>query len=108
MLVTHENIVRLLDYVKIDESTVVCYFKCEETNKSIVSVVPFEPYDGKIVLTWKDMLLHPFKSYNRYYHTPIVIYGNECKNTIVLKAFKQVSNNFVWNKKKQKYIFWET
>ena len=104
MLMTHENIVSLLDHVQIDDSTVVCHFRCQETNKSIVSAVPFEPYDGKIVLTWKDILFHPIQSYNRYYHTPIVIYGNECKETIVLKAFKQVSNNFIWNQQKQKYI----
>ena len=105
MLMTHENIVTLLDHVHIDDSTVVCHFKCQETNKSIVSAVPFEPYDGKIVLTWKDILFHPIRSYNRYYHTPIVIYGDECKETIVLKAFKQVSKHFTWNQAKQKYIY---
>ncbi|MEN4052345.1 hypothetical protein [Sulfurimonas sp. NWX79] len=104
MLMTHENIITLLDHVTIDASTVVCHFKCPETNNSIVSAVAFEPYDGKIVLTWKEILFHPIKSYNRYYHTPIVIYGKECKETIVLKAFKQVSNNFIWNQQKQKYI----
>ena len=100
----NKSIVMLLDHIKIDGSTVVCHFKCSETEKSIVSAVAFEPYDGKIIITWKDMLLHPIKSYNRYYHTPIVIYGNDCENTIVFKAFQQVRDNFIWNQEKQQYI----
>jgi hypothetical protein len=104
MLMKNESILSILEYINIDDSTVVCHFKCQETNKSIVSIVPFEPYDGKIILTLKDILLHPIKSYNRYYHTPIMIYGNQAENTIVLKAFQQVSGSFSWNKQKQKYI----
>jgi len=98
------DILSLLDHVKIDSYTVTCYFKCSQTNKSIISVVPFEPYNGKIELTYKDILLHPIKSYNRYYHTPIVIYSNKNDNTIVYKAFKKVSAKFRWNAQNNKYI----
>jgi len=99
-----EDIFSILEYIDINESTVICHFKCQETHKSIVSIVPFEPYDGKIILTFKDILLHPIKSYNRYYHTPIMIYGNQVENTIVSKAFQKVSSSFSWNQQKQKYI----
>ncbi|OIP55312.1 MAG: hypothetical protein AUK54_04040 [Helicobacteraceae bacterium CG2_30_36_10] len=105
MLMTHENVVSLLDYVKIDRFYVSCHFKCKVKNKTIVSIVPFEPYDGKIVITFKQMLRNPIKSYNRYYHTPITIYGNDCHETIVLKAFKKVSNKFTWNQEEEKYIY---
>ena len=91
MQANHKKIVSLLEFVKIDRFNVVCHFKCKTTNKTIVSTVPFEPYDGKIVITWQDALLHPFESYNRYFHTPITIYGNDCHETIVLKAFEKVS-----------------
>lgn len=99
----HKNILSLLDYVKIDRFSVVCHFKCKETDRSIVSKVPFEPYEGEIIITWKDMLLHPFKSYQRYYHTPITIYAIDSHETIVLKAFEKVSNHFKWNTREQKY-----
>ncbi|QOY55675.1 hypothetical protein HUE87_05470 [Candidatus Sulfurimonas marisnigri] len=105
MLKNSETIVSLLDYVKIDRFYVVCHFKCKTKNKTIVSSVPFEPYDGKIEITWQDMLLHPIKSYNRYYHTPIIIYGNDCHETIVIKAFEKVSSYFDWNQEEKKYIF---
>jgi len=98
------DILSLLDHVKIDSNTVTCYFKCSQTNKSVVSVVPFEPYEGKIELTYKDILLHPLKSYNTYYHTPIMIYGDNNENTIVYKAFQKVSNKFQWNSENNKYI----
>ena len=98
------DILNLLDHVKVDSKTVTCYFKCTQTSKRVVSVVPFEPYEGKIKLTYKDILLHPIKSYNIYYHTPIVIYGERNDNTIVYKAFKKVSNKFRWNEQINKYI----
>jgi len=105
MPITHTNIINLLEYIKIDSFSVICHFKCKETNKSVVSAVAFEPYEGKIEISWQDMLLHPIKSYNRYYHTPITIYSDDCHETIVLKAFKKVSNKFIWNSQKQKYIY---
>ncbi|QOY51019.1 hypothetical protein [Candidatus Sulfurimonas baltica] len=105
MFKNSEKIVPLLDYVKIDRFYVVCHFKCKIKDKTIVSTVPFEPYDGKIEITWQDILLHPIESYNRYYHTPITIYGNDCHETIVLKAFEKVSNYFDWNQEEQKYIY---
>ncbi|MEA2072575.1 MAG: hypothetical protein U9O86_03240 [Campylobacterota bacterium] len=105
MPVTHANVVSLLEYVKIDSFSVICYFKCKETNKSIISSVPFEPYEGSMEFTWKDLLFHPFKSYERYYHTPITIYSEDVHETIVLKAFLKVSNSFKWSKEKNSYIF---
>ena len=100
----HKNIVPILDYIKIDSFYVVCHFKCSVSHKSVVSSVPFEPYEGAIEISWREMLLHPIDSYNKYYHTPITIYGNDCHETIVLKAFKKVSNKFKWSVKYQKYI----
>ncbi|MEA1982403.1 MAG: hypothetical protein U9N39_02570 [Campylobacterota bacterium] len=105
MPVTNAKVVSLLDYVKIDSFSVICHFKCKETNKSVISSVPFEPYEGKIEFTWQDILLHPIKSYKRYYHTPITIYSNDIHETIVLKAFLNVSNNFKWSSEKNSYIF---
>ena len=105
MQIVHKNVVKLLEYVKMDNFNVVCHFKCKESNKSIVSSVPFEPYDGKIELTWQEICLHPIRSYNKYYHTPITIYGNDTHETIVLKAFLKVSNHFTWSDKKNEYIY---
>lgn len=105
MSAADKNIIMLLDFVKIDKFYVTCHFKCKVKNRTIVSTVPFEPYEGKMEFTWKEIVFHPIISYNRYYHTPIMIYGNDCENTIVLKAFKNVSNYFKWNEKEQKYIF---
>lgn len=105
MLLNYKNINSLLDYIKIDRFSVVCHFKCNEMDKSIVSKVPFEPYEGKIVITFKEMLLHPINSYNRYHHTPITIYGNDTHETIVLKAFEKVSKHFKWNDDTQKYEY---
>ncbi len=56
---SHKNIVSLLEFVKMDSFYVVCHFKCRVTNKSVISAVEFEPYDGKIEISFKDMLLHP-------------------------------------------------
>jgi hypothetical protein len=100
-----KDILSLIDFVKIDRFYVSCHFKCRVKGKTVVSTVPFEPYDGKIEIRWQDIILHPIKSYNRYYHTPITIYGNDCHETIVLKAFKKVSNYFVWNQQEHRYIY---
>ncbi|HIP20033.1 MAG TPA: hypothetical protein EYG70_02790 [Sulfurimonas sp.] len=104
MNITHQNIITLLDYVKIDSFSIVCHFKCKETNKRVISTLAFEPYSGKIEFTWYDLLLHPIKSYNRYYHTPITIYSSEINETIVLKAFKKVSKHFKWSSDTNSYI----
>ncbi|MDQ7043039.1 MAG: hypothetical protein Q9M34_05845 [Sulfurimonas sp.] len=104
MPITNKNVISLLEYIKIDSFNIVCHFKCKETNKRVISTLAFEPYDGKIEFTWRDLLLHPFMSYNRYYHTPITIYSDETTETIVLKAFKKVSNNFKWNENTNSYI----
>lgn len=104
MIENNKKIVSLLDYVKIDGYSVVCCFKCNVKNRSVVSVVPFEPFDGKIEISFKDMILHPINSYNRYYHTPIKIYGDNCHETIVLKAFRRVAHNFEYDNKEEKYI----
>ena len=99
------NIISLLEYVQIDTFNVVCHFKCKQTNKSVVSTVPFEPYGGKIELTWQEMLLHPLRSYDKYHHTPITIYADDIHETIVLKAFKKVSKHFSWNVKTASYTY---
>ena len=104
MMMSYNDVNTLLEYVKIDRFTVVCHFRCRETHKRVVSAVAFEPFDGKIEITWLDILLHPFKSYDRYYHTPITIYGSDSHDTIVLKAFKKVSNHFKWSSQKKMYI----
>ena len=102
----HKNgILALVDFVKIDKSYVSCHFKCSIKDKTVISTVAFEPYDGKIEFTWKEIVLHPLRSYNKYYHTPIIIYGNDCEETIVLKAFKNVANYFIWNQKQDRYIY---
>ena len=104
MLITHENVITLIDYVKIDSYSVICHFKCNETNKSVVCAVPFEPYAGKTNFTYKEILLHPIQSYNKYYHTPITIYGNTTEETIIVKAFKKVSRHFIWDSQKEMFI----
>ncbi|WP_226962183.1 hypothetical protein [Sulfurimonas marina] len=104
MPIIHDKILLLLDYVKIDSASIVCHFKCKESNKEVISELAFEPYDGKIEITWKEMLLHPIESYNRYYHTPIVIYSHDTHETIVLKAFQKVANRFKWNSEKKQYV----
>ena len=100
-----ENIASLLESVKVDQFYVVCHFRCKVKDKIVVSTVPFEPYSGKIEIKWQDMLLHPIKSYDKYYHTPITIYGENCHETIVLKAFEKVAEYFKWNQEEQKYIY---
>jgi hypothetical protein len=105
MSITYENIILLLDSLKMDRSHVVCHFKCDITNRTVISKVPFEPYEGKIKIRLQDMLLHPVESYNRYYHTPITIYNGSCNKTIVLKAFEKVSQHFVWSKQRKRYIY---
>jgi len=107
MPIVHQNIISLVEYLQVDRFYVTCHFKCKVTNKTVISSVPFEPYDGKIELSWSDMLFHPFKSYNRYYHTPITIYGSDTHETIVLKAFKKVAKSFTWSYKDEKYIYFK-
>lgn len=105
MLSHQKDILSLIEFVKIDRFYVSCHFKCNVKGKVVVSTVPFEPYDGKIEIGALDILIHPIRSYNRYYHTPITIYGTDCHDTIVLKAFKKVSNYFVWNSAQNRYIY---
>ncbi len=105
MLLNYKGISSILEYVKIDKFDVVCHFKCKITKKTIVSIVPFEPYAGKIEITWQDILLSPIKSYNRYYHTPITIYNQDYEETIVLKAFEKIAKYFVYNSKINSYVY---
>jgi len=105
MPISNSEILQLLDSIEIDKFYVICHFKCHFKNKTVISTVPFEPYDGKIEISWQEILLHPIKSYNKYYHTPIIIYNNDCNNTIVLKAFEKVSKYFVWDEKMKTYIY---
>ena len=100
-----KNVTDLVDYIKIDKFFISCHFKCKVKDKTVVSTLAFEPYDGRIEIGLIDIIIHPIKSYNRYYHTPITIFSKECNETIVLKAFKKVSNYFVWNQQQNKYIY---
>ena len=100
-----KNITDLVDFVTIDKQYISCHFKCKVKDKTVVSTVNFEPYDGKIEISVFDMIVHPIESYNRYYHTPITIFGEDHQKTIVLKAFKKVSNYFVWNQQENRYIY---
>lgn len=102
---SYENIKKLVESIKVDKFHVSCYFKCSVTNRTVVSTVPFEPYSGKIEFTWREILLHPIRSYNIYRHTPITIYGNGCDETIVLKAFEKVKNHFVWDNELNRYVY---
>ena len=105
MQIKHKNVTSLLEYVKIDRFYVTCHFRCKVTNKTIVSTVPFEPYDGKIEISWQDVILHPITSYNRYYHTPITIYNHDSHDTIVLKAFEKVIMYFEWSDSYKTYVY---
>jgi len=105
MQVNDRNILSILEFVKVDSFSVVCHFRCKETGKRVVASVPFEPYEGKIELSWLDIISHPFDSYQRYYHTPITIYAQDIHHTIVLKAFKKVSHHFRWSGEKNSYIY---
>ena len=100
-----KHITDLVDFVRIDQSYISCHFKCKIKDKTVVSTLAFEPYNGKIEISTLDMILHPIKSYNKYYHTPITIFAEDCHETIVLKAFKKVSNYFVWNQQQDCYIY---
>jgi len=105
MPIKREKVASLLEFVKIDKFYVVCHFRCKVTNKTIISTVPFEPYTGKIEISWQDMLLHPIDSYNKYYHTPITIYNHDNRNTIVLKAFEKVAKYFEWSDSYNSYVY---
>ena len=100
-----KNITALVDFVKIDKSYISFHFKCKIKDKTVVSTVAFEPYNGKIEIPILDKILHPIKSYEKYYHTPIIIYGESNQETIVLKAFKKVSNYFIWNQQQNRYTY---
>ena len=96
----------IIEYVKVDRFYVVCYFKCKVKNKTVISRIPFEPYEGKIEFKWQDILFHPINSYNRYYHTPIKIFDMNIEDdTLVKKAFDKVSRYFKWDAKLQNYIY---
>jgi len=102
---TYEKILPLLDYIEVNSTTILYHFRCKESDKKVIATMPFEPYDGKVSLKWTEILLHPFKAYYRYYHTPIVIYSDQQEHSILLKAFNVISHHFIWNEKKQKYIY---
>jgi hypothetical protein len=104
MLIHHRNILPLLEFVKIDRFYIVCHFKCKVKNKTVISAIPFEPYEGKLEIPWQDILLHPVQSHDKYFHTPITIYADDCHETMVLKAFEKVADQFEWNFKEDKYI----
>ena len=104
MRTTYKNITALVDVIKIDRFDVICYFRCKITNKSVVATVPFEPFKGKIEIIWYDILLHPIRSYNKFYHTPIKIYSKDTHETILLKAFEKVSSKFKWSSQYNQYI----
>lgn len=96
----------IIEYVKIDKFYVVCHFKCKVKNKTVISKIPFEPYEGKIEFTWQDILFHPIRSYNRYYHTPIIIFDEVLDDdTLVQKAFEKVAKYFRWDSKLQNYVY---
>ncbi|WP_241856143.1 hypothetical protein [Sulfurimonas lithotrophica] len=100
------SLTNIIEYVKIDEFYVVCHFRCKIKNKTVISKVPFEPYEGKIEFTWQDILFHPIESYNRYYHTPIKIFDSfEDENTLVQKAFDKVSKYFKWDSQLKNYVY---
>ena len=79
-----DNITSLLEYIKVDKFYISCHFRCRVTNKIVISTVPFEPYEGKIELSWQDIVFHPIQSWDKYYHTPITIYNSENEDTIVV------------------------
>jgi len=105
MKVHKEAIRMLVESISVDGDSVICHFRCRVKDKIVSSKVPFEPYNGKVELKWLEIILHPIRSYNRYYHTPIMIYGNNCDETIVLKAFENIAKYFIWNEEEQKYIY---
>jgi hypothetical protein len=95
--IPYEQILSHLERVHVDKFNVYCYFTCKDEKdreRHILSTLPFEPYEGKIELTYKDVLLHPLKSWDRYYHTPIMIYSQENQKTLVQKAFSLIEDKF--------------
>jgi hypothetical protein len=103
-MVHKKAILALVDFVEVDKHYVHCHFKCKVKDKTVIATVTLEPFN-KVVLTWKEILFHPIDSYKKYYHTPIFIYGNNCNETMVLKAFQSVSSQFVWNQEQKRYIY---
>jgi hypothetical protein len=100
----YDKIVSLVEVVKINSSYISYYFYCPITKKRVISTLPFEPYSGKITFSYKEILLHPIKSYHKYYHTPIVVYDANTEETILLKAFAKVQHQFEWHNEKQSFI----
>jgi len=96
----------LVDHIQIDRRRVIFFFKCPNSAKIVRSEIPFEPYEGAIVLEYKDILLHPIASYKRYYHTPITIYTKDSSSekTLMQKAFKEVADLFLWSPSQKSYI----
>ena len=95
--IPYDEILNHVERVHVDRYNVYCYFTCKDDNervRHILSTLPFEPYEGKIELTYKDILLHPKRSWDRYYHTPITIFSHENQETIVRKAFSLIENKF--------------
>lgn len=105
MRLNPNNILELVDYVSIDTEFISFYFRCPIKNKTVVSTLFFEPFSGTINISIFDMIFHPIKSYEKYYHTPIVVYSQDINETIVLKAFKKISHYFTWNRERECYIY---
>ncbi|WP_345991383.1 hypothetical protein [Sulfurimonas sp. HSL-1716] len=95
--IPYEQILNYVERVHVDKFNVYCYFTCKDERdrvRHILSTIPFEPYEGKMVFSYKDVLLHPFRSWERYYHTPITIYSPDNQETIVQKAFALIEDKF--------------
>jgi hypothetical protein len=102
---SQNNIRALVESIEIDKFHISCLFRCSVTKRSVLCTLPFEPYEGKIEFTWQEIVFHPINSYNKYYHTPINVYSESCQETILLKAFEKVSDNFIWNEELKKYVY---
>ncbi len=95
--IPYEEILNHLERVHVDKHNVYCYFTCideKERVRHIISTLPFEPYEGKIIFSYADVILHPLRSWEKYYHTPITIYSKENHKSIVQKAFSFIEDKF--------------
>jgi hypothetical protein len=102
--ISKEVLAEFLESVHVDQSHIHCHFLYDDGNgrlKQVVSTVPFEPYEGPIVFTLKDILLHPLSSLHRYYHTPITVYSDSIDESIVKKAFEKISDRFYFDAEKR-------
>ena len=104
MLAKYDKIVSLLEVVRVNGFYISYYFYCPVTQKRVIATLPFEPYSGKITFTYKEILLHPIKSYQKYYHTPVVVYDPNNEESILLKAFMQVQNKFQWHDEHGRFV----